>query len=146
MAPRRGKSLMSAVKAYAVIIALRLLSWLPLGVARALGRSLGRLLWRLNSQTRKVTEENLALCFPGWSAREREAVARQSLEGLGTTGAELGAVWHWPVPRLLAKIESVEGEALLQQALAGAAGLRSFELHCYGGDRNLFMTGFHRDP
>lgn len=61
---------------YILVGFLWLLHWLPLPVLRALGWGLGRLLYILGRERRKVALTNLRLCFPEKSEVEREALAR----------------------------------------------------------------------
>jgi len=56
---------------------LWLLHWLPLPVLRTLGAGLGRLLYALGRERRKVALTNLRLCFPEKTEAEREGIARR---------------------------------------------------------------------
>ncbi|MDD2742950.1 MAG: lipid A biosynthesis acyltransferase [Rhodocyclaceae bacterium] len=56
---------------------LWLAHWLPLPILRALGAGLGRVLYALGRERRKVAQINLRLCFPEKTEAERNALARQ---------------------------------------------------------------------
>ena len=82
------------------LAALRLCAALPLPWALAVGRLLGRLMWRFAKRNRLFVECNLALCLPELSAPEREALGREAMENLGMTFAEAAAFWLWPKHKL----------------------------------------------
>lgn len=94
---------------------------LPLSVAQGLGALLGTLGGLLPNQFRTVSRFNLEWCFPELSKRRRRALLRSSLAATGRTAAEAGAAFTWPIERLRALILEVEGEELLDGALARAA-------------------------
>lgn len=75
---------------------LRLMAMLPLRFSRALGAGIGRLLWWIPNENRRVTRINLALCLPDLSPAERERLGRRSLEETCKGAAELGWIWHRP--------------------------------------------------
>jgi Kdo2-lipid IVA lauroyltransferase/acyltransferase len=94
---------------------------LPLPVARALGALLGGIGGLLPNQFRRVSRFNLEWCFPELTDRQRRALLRSSLVATGRTTAEAGPVFTWSVERLRSLILEVEGEELLDRALARAA-------------------------
>ncbi len=87
-----------------------------------MGRILGTLGSKIPNQQRAIAELNLKLCFPDLSTQELQHLTRRSLEENAKTGLELGAMWRWPVERLVELEDGVEGEDLLQQALASDRG------------------------
>lgn len=101
----------------------KVLSLLPVRLLRFIGKYLGSVLWHLNTRMRKVTEENLALCFPDMLPIERSALAKNSLQQLGMTLMELGPIWSRPVHKILPAISAVEGEQLLRQGVAEGRGV-----------------------
>jgi len=111
------------MKSRLTVSVLHVLSWLPLGWARKLGRVLGMLAWWSQSRMRQTTETNLRLCFPELTLAERERLARQSLQATMQTIMEAGAAWLWPARRTLALIHRVDNLALLQQAKAAGKGV-----------------------
>ena len=64
---------------------------LPLRVARACGRALGRLAWHVARRERKRALKNIALAFPEWSADQRERVIRAIFRHHGMSLFEI--VW-----------------------------------------------------
>jgi len=91
-----------------------LLHWLPLGAIDRLGRGLGALLWRLGKSRRRIALRNLALCLPGHSPAEREAIARAHFGWLGRSFLERSLLWYASRERLKRLIH-VEGDVTLAE-------------------------------
>ena len=72
---------------------MRALAPLPLGVVRALGNALGRLLFVAARPRRRIALTNLRLCFPHWTEAERVALARRNF--VYFTQAFLDRSWLW---------------------------------------------------
>jgi len=70
-----------------------------------------------------VARVNADLCFPDWPAERREWLAREALRENAKGLVELAALWQWPVPRVLGLIRSVEGEEVIDAALAEGKGM-----------------------
>ncbi len=100
-----------------------LLACIPFFLMRIVGAVAGRFLWLMNTQSRQVTEINLAICFPHLDAAQREKLARRSLIETSTTALEIAGVWLWPLPRLKKLIKKVSGEHYLQEALEQSRGV-----------------------
>jgi Kdo2-lipid IVA lauroyltransferase/acyltransferase len=105
-----------------LIVLLRLLALLPLSVARAVGRLMGRLCYAAQRRMAQTTVTNIALCFPALSAAEQQQLAQQSVQHTFQAICETGAVWLWPAERSLGLIKRVEGLPLLQAAVAAGKG------------------------
>jgi KDO2-lipid IV(A) lauroyltransferase len=70
------------------LVVMWLLHWLPLPVLAALGRLLGRLLYRFGRERRHIALTNLGLCFPGMTAAQKSALARRHFEAFGRSFLE----------------------------------------------------------
>ena len=70
------KSGMKRLLSYLLLALLWLLHWLPLPLLRGLGWALGRLLYAVGRERRRVALTNLRLCFPALSETAREGLAR----------------------------------------------------------------------
>jgi Kdo2-lipid IVA lauroyltransferase/acyltransferase len=92
----------------AALALLWLLHWLPLPLLVPLGRGLGALLWGLGRSRRRIALRNLELCFPGRSAAERRAIAREHFSLLGRSFLERGLLWY-ASPARLKRLIQVEG-------------------------------------
>lgn len=114
---------MRALKYYTIAFLLKAASLLSLKTAQRLGALIGLLGWHLNTKSRKVTETNLAICFPEMDAPAREQLARDSLRHTGKTLMEIPLMWEWPVEKCLGLIREVEGAHLLERVFEEKRGL-----------------------
>ena len=85
-----------------VLVLLWCLRWLPQRWVRALGRSLGTLLFHWGRK--RVTLTNLKLCFPSMPDIERERIGRGVFQNLARATLELGRAWYSPVTVALANV------------------------------------------
>jgi KDO2-lipid IV(A) lauroyltransferase len=102
---------------------LRALSHLSLPTLHRIGDAAAWLTERLGREECHVAQVNADLCFPDWSEAERRQLARAALRENARGLVELAAAWQWPIPRVLALIESVEGAEVVDEALAEGQGL-----------------------
>jgi KDO2-lipid IV(A) lauroyltransferase len=95
---------------YILVGFLWLLHWLPLPLLRALGWGLGRLLYALGRERRKVALINLRLCFPDMTEPEREALARRHFVAFARAVLDRTLGWWASKGRLerLIRIQGVE--------------------------------------
>jgi KDO2-lipid IV(A) lauroyltransferase len=105
----RKASFGSAVATRLALGFLWLFHWLPLGAQAAIGRAVGRLLWRVAGSRRRIALRNLELCFPHWSPAEREGVAREHFQWMARSILERGLLWYGG-PTRLRRLLQVEGE------------------------------------
>ena len=96
-------------------------SYLPLGLARLLGRLLGEIAWRCNNREATITRANIALCFPAMSADQQARVARTSLHNWGMTIFEVPIVWRKGL-KALDLIGTVHGDDAMRRQLATGRG------------------------
>ena len=66
---------------------------IPIRWSRALGKGVGRVLYRFNARMRRVAIRNLELAYPDWAPDKRRAVARQSVQSTAGLRTEIGTVW-----------------------------------------------------
>jgi KDO2-lipid IV(A) lauroyltransferase len=97
-----------------LVALLRGLQRLPLSAQAALGRAFGRVLLAFGRERREIARRNLALCFPGWTDAQREAVLREHFALLGRSLLERGLLWFAPPDRLRRLIQ-VEGDVGLAE-------------------------------
>ncbi len=88
---------------------LRLFAILPYGFVARFGDLLGRLLYRIPSQRRRIVRTNLKLCFPNWSAARREAVAAHHFRHAIRSYVERGVQWFGSAQKL-EKLVQVDSE------------------------------------
>ena len=97
------------VVARLVLAFLWALSWLPLAVQAAIGRSLGRLLWVAAGSRRKIALRNLELTMPELGVDERRRIAYENFQWIARSILERGLLWHASHERLKRLIH-VEGD------------------------------------
>lgn len=118
---------------------LGLIRCLPLVTVARLGRLLGGLACRVDRRHRRVAEENLAKAFPDWKPTEVRAVALENFRRIGEAYASAIRTPGMDSNELLARIEFVGLEELLQDGtdrLVVATGhFGSFDLLAHGQKR-----------
>ena len=105
------------------ILLLKFFGHLPLLASRILARVFSTLLWYSNSNIRKITTININLCFPELSQQQRDKMIKQSVLESIRTGLEIPMAWLKPVATSFARIEEVEGNELVNQAIADNKGV-----------------------
>jgi KDO2-lipid IV(A) lauroyltransferase len=101
---------------------MKIISLLPLGVARFFGRVMGMLMVTFSAKSFKVALRNLSLCFSSQSQQSNQKLAHKRMAHLGQTFFETPILWRKSLQWLQKSIVSVEGEAYLQEALANDRG------------------------
>lgn len=100
---------------------IRLVSFLPLPAAQALGAAIGKMMWF--TDTARVSKINLRLCYPNYSEKEIELLARESLISLGKLYAEMGMSFMWSVDKVQDLIVKIEGLEHLEKAMEEENGI-----------------------
>lgn len=120
---------MDSFKGAIVVGFLRLFSLLPFAVAQRFGAGIGWLMWKLPNRSRDVARINLSHCFPELSVQEREQLTGETLVNTGRSFAESACAWMWSPQKTVRLIKEVEGEHLLDEALAEGKGLVGITSH-----------------
>lgn len=110
------------MKSWLAVTSIKFFALLPLWLLRIVGSWVGYVVWLSNDRSRKITEFNIKLCFPGWTDAERESLVKQSMRQFGVLLFETGPVWRWSPAKLLQHIKAVHNLELLEQAQAGGCG------------------------
>ena len=110
------------MKQQLALVSLRLIGYLPLGLARVLGRALGFVMRRVSAKPYRVAKLNLAACLPQLEDANIEAMAGQRMRHFGQTLFETPGLWRRSADWLASKILSVDGEEILQSALDNDSG------------------------
>ena len=95
---------------------------LPWEAQRALGGAVGRLLYLLMRQRRKIAGRNLALCFPRLSEAARSRIVRRHFRSLGLGLVEIALAWWGPDERIAARSRII-GTEHLEAALSQERGV-----------------------
>lgn len=107
---------------------LRVVCWLPHGLALAVGRWLGRLAHALGGKRRAIVRRNIELCFPELDAAEHAALTRRHFEALGMSMIEMG-LGRWASDEHLASITTIEGVEHVLDALNAGKGVILLSAH-----------------
>jgi len=94
-----------------------------------------------SSDSKRITRCNLALCFPELSDAEREKLVRASILETTKFACELGRIWLRPVDEVLASVVLVNGQEVLERALAKGKGVIVLAPHI----GNWELCGLHLD-
>jgi KDO2-lipid IV(A) lauroyltransferase len=79
--------------AWALWLWMRLNAALPLRVALAIHRPIGKALYRLFPKMRRVVQRNLEICFPDLDSGAVETLAKRQFESLAMSIPECAAAW-----------------------------------------------------
>ncbi len=132
------------------MVILYTISWLPYKWQLFLGRMLGKLLFKIGSNRKKVALKNLQLCFPQLSAAQHQQMLKRNFENTGIALFETGMGWWWPDWRINRKVV-VTGLEHLEQARREGQGILllamhylTIEINCRGMGYNNPMVVFYR--
>lgn len=109
---------------------MRLLSHMPLAWVRALGWLLGWVLYGLAVPRRRVVLANLALCFPQWTAAQRQALVPRVFIHFAQAWLDRSWLWHGD-PAVTRRRLVLAGDV---QTLAGGEPTVIFAPHFVGLD------------
>jgi len=101
---------------------LRLCSFLPLPVLRALGNVLGTLLYYLPLSQRRIAIINIRLCFPELSPKEQRQRVRANLRSVAIALFESSLAW-WASNARLKTLHRIEGLEHLRRAQTTGKGI-----------------------
>ncbi|MDY6991364.1 MAG: lysophospholipid acyltransferase family protein [Pseudomonadota bacterium] len=143
------------MRAEVIKLVLRMLALLPLPLTHALATVIGRMLARYYPQGRliQVVQKNIQLCFPNLSESQKIRLIEDNLIETCKTFIELGALWLWPLKRVLNLIRVIQGEHYLQQAYQQGKGvilltphLGAWELAGLYASVHYPLTALYRPP
>lgn len=97
-------------------------AYLPLPIIHGIGICIGWGLLLIPNRSRQTSEINIALCWPELSPREQRTLLRKSLKETGKTIIETSALWLRPGSSALRLIKQVDGNDLVEQAIAKGRG------------------------
>ncbi|WP_432471634.1 lysophospholipid acyltransferase family protein [Amphritea sp. HPY] len=101
---------------------LRVLALLPFKTGLWVGKQLGNLLYFAVPKRRRVTEVNIALCFPELSAEQQQTMVREVFHNNGIGLVETG--WaYWGNKDFFRGITHFKGFGILDDALANNNGV-----------------------
>lgn len=111
------------MKEFLAVVLLKTTAYLPLPVLHGLGVVVGRFVYSVAPKLRRITQKNIAACFPYMDESGVNEASRAAFDELGKTTLEMGWMWGACAKRQRAAVKSVEGETLFKSALASEKGL-----------------------
>jgi KDO2-lipid IV(A) lauroyltransferase len=131
---------------YAIIRAIRaLVGWLPHGMVRGWGATLGLLVYALDRKHRKVALTNLAHSFPTRSAPELRVIARRVFSHFGRLLFEMLKFSTLSPEAMLRRVE-FEGEDRARLAYAQGRGVLFFTGHFGFWELHAMVHGLQLQP
>jgi KDO2-lipid IV(A) lauroyltransferase len=107
---------------------LRVVGLLPHRQLMSLGSLLGRALYLIAGNRRRIAETNISICFPEKSKQERTELLKANFRNLGRMICEVSIIW-WGEREKLQKLVHVQGEENIKQALAQGNGVIALAAH-----------------
>jgi lauroyl-KDO2-lipid IV(A) myristoyltransferase len=122
--------------AWTLVGLLWLLMWTPNGFRNALGRGLGRLLYRVWGKRLRILHTNLDLCFPDWSRIQRQSTARRHVDLLVRTLLDYGLLCFGSANRIRERIR-LHGAEHIEAAASAGRGVLLMPIHSCAVDYGL---------
>jgi len=94
---------------------IRLLSKLPLSIARKVGDGLGEVLWAISPKARQSTLINLSIAYPKLSDKSLKKLARRSFKKMCCQAPEFAITWHRDLSWVESHVTSVQGDQFLDE-------------------------------
>ena len=105
-----------------ILCILKSISWLPLPVARVVGKALGALIVILNLQPLRTAKINLALCYPEMSKQDIKQLSAKRMSHLAQALFETPKVWRAGNDGVGDKILAITGLELFETSLLEGLG------------------------
>lgn len=108
---------------YLFIALIKLMGLVPFKASQRFGHWIGRQSYRRNSKMRQVAEINVAMCYPDFTAEQRDQFVQQALCETGMSGAEMGAMWGAGPDKGRHLVRKVHNLEVLTDAIASGKGV-----------------------
>jgi KDO2-lipid IV(A) lauroyltransferase len=95
---------------------LSLCSILPLKINHIFGALIGRLLNIVGSEAQKVSAQNIEICFPELSSKDRESLVKNALIHTGKNLTESGLIWNQSFSKNANYVSDFNGEHYLDNS------------------------------
>ncbi len=94
-------------------IFLFLCSILPLKINHLFGALIGKLLYLVDSDVKKVSAQNIEICFPKLAIQDRQILVKKNLIHTGQNLTESGLIWNQNFSKNASYIRNINGEHYL---------------------------------
>lgn len=118
--------------AFAIKLLLRFLALWPLPWIHGIAVVPAWLVYRFDNRIKSLAQTNIRLCFPELPESRQEQLLRTVLLENAKAFLELGALWLWPVNRLLALVRQVSGVEHMESARRQGKGVILLTPHLGG--------------
>ena len=108
---------------------IRAMALIPLPLAHLLAELLAALLWLFPLSRKKVTQANIDACLPELPLAKRRWLARRAFASELKTAMESPRLWYGPERVFKRMVKSIEGQHLVDEALARGKGLMLLTPH-----------------
>ena len=88
-------------------------SYLPLKINHYLGAFIGQLLYLFNTDAKKVTKQNIAICFSELSKNEQRSLVKKSLIETGKNLTESSLIWNQSFSENAKHVRNIYGKNYL---------------------------------
>lgn len=126
------------------IAAMHTAAWLPWPLKLGCGKAIGLLALRLAKRRRRITETNVALCFPEKSPREQQRLVRDIFVANGMGLIETATAWCRDAEDLRHRVSLINQDhlsrALARQKGALVIGIHFSTLDMGGALHSLFFS------
>ena len=95
---------------------LSLCSYLPLKINHIFGALIRNLLYITSSEAKKVSEQNIEICFPEITNQERQSLVKKTLIHTGQNLTESGLIWNKSFSKNVSLVQSIKGEHYLDSS------------------------------
>ena len=95
---------------------LSLCSALPLKINHLFGALIGKLLYIINSEAKKVSTQNVEICFPELSLKEQKSLVKNALIHTGKNLTESGLIWNQSFSKNARYVCNFNGEHYLDNS------------------------------
>jgi Kdo2-lipid IVA lauroyltransferase/acyltransferase len=110
---------------------LRVLSWLPLPLAAAIGAGLGMVLYCFHGPRRRVVRINIERCFPQLPRAQQRRIVRRHFRAFGQSVMNIPVAW-WASPRRLRRVVRLRGRRRVDEALVAGRNVILLAPHFLG--------------
>jgi len=111
------------MKLLAIRAVMRVFSWITPRAAEYLAPPLAALVWYSVPRLRRVTRLNLKAVYPDMDAKQRKEIGRASMTNYARGIFEAGMLWHWPLERMYALFDDVQGMEHVDELISAGNGL-----------------------
>ncbi|WP_323816349.1 LpxL/LpxP family Kdo(2)-lipid IV(A) lauroyl/palmitoleoyl acyltransferase [Cellvibrio sp. NN19] len=126
-----------------LLVALRVVAYLPMSVNFFLGRCLGWLFWHLAPSRARIADTNIRLCYPELNDAERNKLVRSIIQSCGISFLE-SAVGLWGPEKYLRRAHRINGLEHLRAAQQAGQGVLLVVCHMTTIDICARMMAIHQ--